>query len=501
MKFYTNVQSYGNNFLIRAYENGKRYKVKEEYQPTLYVPVPKGKSTPYKTIYGQPVAPIKPGTVKDCKAFLKKYENVDGFTVYGNERFVYQYISDMYPEDNIEFDLNKIKVYTIDIETTSEKGFPNISDPEEEILLITIKDLCTKEIITWGRKPFKDTENIPKFSYNYFSDEEYMLKNFLHWWEDPDNIPDIISGWNINFFDIPYLTKRIIRVLGENYSRKLSPWRMVHEGETVDNKTNRTYITFDWVGISSLDYLTLYKKFTYKSQESYSLDHIGEVELDEKKLDHSEYETFKDFYTKNWNKFTQYNIKDVDIVDKLEDKMKLIELAVTVAYSTKVNYNDIFSQVKVWDVTIYNYLKKLNIVIPPRKTSEKDSKYAGAYVKEPIPGKYDWVVSFDLTSLYPSLIMQYNISPETLMEERCPGVSIDKILNKSLNFEKYEGKSICANGTIYDNSKKGIFPEIVESIFNERQFYKKKMLEEKTNLEKIEHEIKQRKLLSNSNNE
>ena len=139
-----------------------------------------------------------------------------------------------------------------------------------------------------------------------------------------------------------------------------------------------------------------------------------------------------DFYTQGWQKFIEYNIIDVELVDRLEDKMKLIELALTMAYDAKVNYADVFYQVRMWDNIIYTYLKKRDIVIPPKNKTKKDEKYAGAYVKEPKPGMYDWVVSFDLNSLYPHLIMQYNISPETLMEEKHPTVNVDKILNKEI---------------------------------------------------------------------
>ena len=162
------------------------------------------------------------------------------------------------------------------------------------------------------------------------------------------------------------------------------------------------------------------------------MDYIASVELGQKKLDHSEFDTFKDFYTKGWQKFVEYNIIDVELVDRLEDKMKLIELALTMAYDAKVNYNDVFYQVRMWDTIIYNYLKKRNIVIPPKNRSQKNEKYAGAYVKEPKPGKYDWVDSFDLNSLYPHLIMQYNISPETIRETRHPSASVERILNDCL---------------------------------------------------------------------
>ena len=174
----------------------------------------------------------------------------------------------------------------------------------------------------------------------------------------------------------------------------------------------------------------------------------------------------------------------MELVDRMEDKMKLIELAITMAYDAKVNYNDVFYQVRMWDAIIYNYLKKRNIVIPPKERSDKDAKYAGAYVKEPIPGKYDWVVSFDLNSLYPHLIMQYNISPETLRETRHPSVTVDKILNQELTFELYKDSAVCANGAMYRKDVRGFLPELMEKIYKDRTIYKKKMLIAKQDYEK-----------------
>ena len=241
---------------------------------------------------------------------------------------------------------------------------------------------------------------------------------------------------------------------------------------------------YDIAGLTTLDYLELYKKFTYKAQESYRLDYIAQVELGQKKLDHSEFNTFKDFYRGNWKKFVDYNIIDVELVDRLEDKMKLIELALTMAYTAKVNYVDVMYQVRMWDTIIYNYLKRRNIVIPPKDRSEKDSKFAGAYVKEPKPGKYDWVVSFDLNSLYPHLIMQYNISPETLVEEKHPSATVDRILEEKLSFEMYKDYAVCANGAMYRKDVKGFLPELMEKMYAERVIFKKRMLVAKQEYEK-----------------
>jgi len=481
MRFYTNVQMVGDHFLVRGYENGRHFATREKFNPTLFVNA--NKKTNYKTLNGDYVEAVKPGSVRDCREFIKKYDGVEGFKIYGNERFIYQYISETYPEEEMKFDINKIKLTTLDIEVASENGFPDVESAAEEILLITIQDYSTKEIITWGQGPFKLTQG--NVYYKQFNNEYDLLNDFINWWMIEENTPEVITGWNSKLYDIPYIVRRLDRILGEKLMKRMSPWGLVTEEETYIS--GRKYISYDIGGISQLDYLDLYKKFTYTNQESYRLDHIANVELGQKKLDHSEFDTFKDFYTKGWQKFVEYNIKDVELVDRLEDKMKLIELALTMAYDAKVNFEDVFYQVRMWDTIIYNYLKRRNIVIPPKEKSDKDSKYAGAYVKEPIPGMYDWVVSFDLNSLYPHLIMQYNISPETLLDEKHPSVTVDKILNQDLTFELYKDKAVCANGAMFRKDVRGFLPELMEKIYEDRTIYKKKMLAAKQEYEKTKN--------------
>jgi len=466
----------GDKFLVRGYDNGEYFQIRDDYQPTLFVS--SNKETNYKTLDGQYVQKIKPGTVRETREFIKQYEFVDNFQVFGNERFIYQYISDKYPQDEVKFDISKIRLYTMDIETKSENGFPDVEAADQEMLLISMQDYNTKEIITWGVGAFKLKQD--NVYYKQFNNEFDLLNDFIQWWIN--NTPDIVTGWNIQMFDIPYLAKRLYRVLGEKTARRLSPWGLVSPKELYIK--GRRNIVYDIGGITQLDYLDLYKKFTYTNRESYRLDYIAQVELGQNKLDHSEHDTFKDFYTNGWQKFVEYNIIDVELVDRLEDKMKLIELALTMAYDAKVNYNDVFYQVRMWDTIIYNYLKKRNIVIPPKLSEQKDEKYAGAYVKEPKPGKYDWVVSFDLNSLYPHLIMQYNISPETLRDARHPTVSVKDILEKNLTFEMYKDSAVCANGAMYCRDKRGFLPELMEKMYNERVIYKKRMLEAKQEYEK-----------------
>ena len=475
MRFYTNVQQVGNEFLVRGYDNGRNFITREQYRPTLFVK--SKKKTKYKTLEGDYVESIQPGYVKDCREFYNKYENVDGFSIYGNDRYVNQFISDNYPEQEIKFDIKKIKLITLDIEVSAEEGFPDVDSCSEEMLTITIQNYSNKNILTWGRKPYTPTQDNVK--YIHCPTEYDLLTSFINFWDKEK--PEIITGWNIQFYDIPYIYGRLSRILGEREARKLSPWNYVREREVVIS--GRKNKVCDVAGIAQLDYLELYKKFTYKAQESYRLDYIAQVELGQKKLDHSEFDTFKDFYRGNWKKFVDYNIIDVELVDRLEDKMKLIELAVTMAYDAKVNFDDVFYQVRMWDNIIYNYLKRRNIVIPPKKRSQKNDKYAGAYVKEPKPGRYDWVVSFDLNSLYPHLIMQYNISPETIRETRHPSASVERILKEEIE-DFNPDYATCANGAQYRKDVKGFLPELMEKMYEERVIFKKRMLAAKQEFEK-----------------
>ena len=468
-RLYSNVTLLGDSILCRGYENGDPVSFKEIIKPTLFVPSPKGK---WKSLTGEKMTPVVQDGARRAREFIEKYKDVNNFEVHGYERFVYQWISEKYP-GQLRFNMSDMKIITIDIEVACENGFPDVEASQEEMLCITIKDLATGKFITWGTREAKvDTE------YRVFWTEQEMLTDFHKWW--CSNTPDIITGWNCNLYDIPYICRRLERVLGEKWQKSLSPWNKVNMREVYIQ--GRRNLAYDILGVSILDYLDLYRKFTYTNQESYRLEHIATVELGEGKLDHSEFENFKDFYTEHWQKFVEYNIKDVDLVDRLEKKMKLLELAITMAYDAKVNFEDVYSQVRMWDTLIYNYLKERKICVPPRQESKKDDKYAGAYVKEPIPGLYDWVVSFDLNSLYPHLIMEYNISPETLVPTRYPSISVDKILNGEIDIDS--DYCVAANGAQYRKDIQGFLPEMMQKIYDERTIYKKKMLIAKSEYEK-----------------
>jgi len=475
MKFYTNVEQAGNNLLVRGYEGGQAFSEKVKFNPTLYLPT--SNFSKWRTLEGQCVEPMKQGTISDAKETIQRYRDVTNMEVYGNTRYLYQYIAEEYPADQVQFDPKQIRVFNVDIETAAENGFPDIETADQEILAISLKDSHTGRIIVFGARPFDNKD--PQVDYLHFRTENGMLQAFLEYWIE--NYPDVITGWNVQLFDIPYIAGRIDRVLGDRYTRFLSPWRLISRREIYIK--GRKQIAYDLPGIATLDYLELYRKFTYSNQESYKLDYICSVELGEKKLDHSEYDTFKEFYQNDWQKFIEYNIHDVRLVDKLDNKMKLLDLAFTMAYDAKVNYEDVFSQVRMWDNYIYVELLKRKIAIPPKKESAtKTEKYAGAYVKEPIPGMYDWVVSFDLNSLYPHLIMQYNISPETLQDARHPAATVDKILDKQVDIDGQF--AVCANGAQYRKDMHGFLPQMMQKMYDERVVFKKKMIAAKKEYEK-----------------
>jgi len=467
MQFYTNVFPFGDKMFVRGYDNGRAFNRKIDFFPTLYVP--SKKDSAWRTLEGTVIDEIKPGTVKETREFVKRYEGVDGFDIFGNTNYVCQYLSDTY-ESDIRFDMEHIRVFSIDIETATEDGFPDIKAANEEVLLITIKDSQSKQIVTFGSRPFENKRSDVK--YIHCKDELHLLKEFVIFWQQ--NYPDVITGWNTEFFDIPYLVKRIDRELGELFSKKLSPWGYINERKTFIKGNEE--IHYDIHGIAHLDYLALYKKFTYQKQESYRLDYIAKEELgDAKKLNPED--NFKDFYTNYWQQFVEYNIHDTELVDRLEDKMRLIELCLTMAYNAKINYEDVFSQVRMWDAIIYNHLRKKKIAIPAKSGSGKDAQFEGAYVKDPLVGLHKWVASFDLNSLYPHLIMQYNISPETLTQEKIP-CTVEKLLNQEVDtdYAKRRDLSLTANGWCYRRDIKGFMPELMEKMYTDRSKFKKQML-------------------------
>ena len=465
MDFYTNVSQRGNYLCVREVKGSKRINSKVRYAPTLFTPVQR--ETGYKTLDGSHVLPTQFFNLYDAKKWVTSHKSQPEL-VYGNTQYPYCYISDEY-EGSINWDIDQILIVTIDIEVQCENGFPNVRIAEEEMLSITIKNHQNKKIVVWGIGEF--STNRDDVTYIQCESETHLFKEFLVFWEKHQ--PDVITGWNTEFFDIPYICNRIKKLFGEDEIKRLSPWDDVREREIY--KMGRSHQTYIISGVAALDYFDLYRKFTYTAQESYRLDHIAKVELGESK-EGNPFDTFREWYTKDFQSFIEYNIQDVEIVDRLEDKMKLIELCLTMAYDGKVNYIDVLGSVRYWDVLIYNHLRKQKIVIPQKTSNEKVEQYEGAYVKDPQVGMHNWVMSFDLNSLYPHLIMQYNISPETLIPncEKVDGL-VDKILEgKATNTTNH---CMTPNGAFFRKDKRGFLPELMENMYNDRVKYKKLMLQ------------------------
>ena len=475
MNFYKNVIEHKGKLLVRGIKDGKEYQEKVNYKPTFYSITQE--QSEYKTLEGQNLKPIQFDSIDASRRF-KRDVATSNSPIYGLERYHYQYIGKNFPND-VEWSKDKIKIFTLDIETTCENGFPDVENPQEQLLCITVKNQSNKQILTWGVGDFKtDREDV---TYVKCKTESHLIMEFMKFWMK--NYPDVITGWNTKFFDLPYLMNRIKMIAGDKVINKMSPWHLVRREEiTVMGRPQTVYTLY---GTVMLDYFDLYKWFIPTKQESYKLDYIGQVELGEGK-DDSPYDTFKDWYTNDFQSFVDYNIQDVEIVDKLEDKLGLIELALTIAYESKVNYDDIFSQVRVWDTLIANHLMSKKICVPPREDHVKESKYEGAYVKEPLEGMHKWVVSFDINSLYPHIIVQYNISPEKILGVKSQGISVNNLLygKAKLGYLKTEGACIAPNGATFKNDNQGFLPEMIETMYKERVIYKKRMLKAKKEYQK-----------------
>jgi DNA polymerase elongation subunit (family B) len=388
----------------------------------------------------------------------------------------------------IDWDINHVSIAVIDIEVGSENGFPDPYQANEPITAICVKYLNGVATV-FGCGEFRnDREDV---IYTKCDDEYDLCKKFLAFWSE--NCPDVISGWNVKFFDIPYLVNRITKILGDDDVKKLSPWNYINSRKAVVN--NRELIAYEFTGVSTLDYIELYRWYAPggKSQESYRLDNISQVELGEGKISYDEFDNLHQLYRLDYQKFIEYNIKDVELIFKLENKLKLIELGLTLAYDTKTNYEDIFAQTRMWDSLIYNYLLDKKIIVPPKVVKSKTAAFEGAYVKDPQVGMHNYVASFDLNSLYPHLMMQYNISPETLVEPHdytpemrqiiSSGVSVDKLLLKEVNLSNMSGVTITPNGQFFSTTKKGFLPQMLEEMYVDRSKFKKMMIQAKKDYE------------------
>ena len=493
LQFYTNVSRYGNQILLRGYDHGRRIEKKIKYEPILFTST--NLKTNWKALDGTPVGVANAGkrfeSMRAANEYVTANKGVSGKTIYGNTKYIPAFINDYYP-GNIEFNRSTINVATIDIEVASDDGFPEPEKADHKVISIAMKSNIGETYYVWGLGDYDVEQSYMKENlvvYRKFDREDDLLINFITHWSSQQHSPDVVTGWNTRFFDIPYLVNRINRMLGEAYVKRLSPWGMVDRQEVT--KMGRTQTAYELKGISQLDYLDLFKKFgySYGPQESYKLDHIAHVVLGEKKLSYEEYSNLHTLYKHNHQKFIDYNIKDVELVDRIEDKLGLITLCMTMAYKGGVNYNDTFGTTLIWDTIIYRKLFANNIVVPFIEDKTK-SAYPGGFVKDPHVGIHDNIVSFDLNSLYPSIIMQYNMSPETIANGEITQFDIENVLTQSSRPDN-RGKALAANGQYFNTDRPGIVPFIIDEMYKERVDIKQQMINAQKELEKVDKNDKQ----------
>jgi DNA polymerase elongation subunit (family B) len=509
--FYTNAQSIGGSILYRGVKHGKRIKARIDYAPSLYIP--SKKVTSYTNLNGEYLERKEFDGIREARDYIKKFDDVAGAVkIHGQTRFEYAYIADQH-EGMVDWDQEKIHVGVIDIEVGSENGFPDPYEANEPITAIAYKRLGNPYTFVWGCGDFDkaDKKELENVVYVKCRDEWTLCKKFIQFWQE--NTPDALTGWNTKFFDVPYIVNRFRRILGEDEMKKLSPWNYISERKTKIN--GREMTAYGFLGVEQLDYIELYKWYAPggKSQESYRLDNIANVELGDRKLSYDEYDNLHDLYKRNFQLFIEYNIKDVELIERLEDKLKLVELALTLAYDTKCNYEDVFAQTRMWDSMTYSYLFGKGIIVPPREIKEKDAAFEGAYVKVPQIGQHDWVASFDLNSLYPHLMMQYNISPETLIEPKdytdemreiiSAGVNVEKLLKKEVDTSKLTNATLTPNGQFFRTDIQGFLPKMLEDMYEDRKKFKKMMLkaqQEKENETDKSKKYELEKLIARYNN-
>ena len=498
--FYTYVNQVGNQILHRWIdEDGQRRSELTDFAPTLYVPV-HGNDAPFRGIRKEKLAPVEQDSIKGAREYIKQYEDISNFPIYGNTNWWAQFIQEEY-EGDVDWDLSKLVVANLDIEVLmNDPENPGLNPVENPIDAVNRVTAITVEVddtyVVFGSKQYPGEPPLGAKHF-YFETEEELLVGFLQYWRNLE--PDVVTGWNINYFDIPYLVGRIRDKLGGEMVNLLGPTAAKYTKRVINIRefSNGNGVDISILGLSCLDYLEMYKKFTYKMRERYSLDFIAYAELGQNKLDYSEYGNLDALYEQDYKKYIDYNIKDVELIRRLDNKLNLMMLVMTLTYMCHIRHEDVFSQVRMWDTLIYNKLLEDNIVIPPKGDFHKDEKYEGAYVRDPKTGMHDWVVSFDLNSLYPHLIMQYNISPEMLVDRPFDDkmhFSINDLVNGTADTEflKNEQLSMTANKAFFQREEQGFLAGMMEHLYNQRKTVKKGMLQAESEVEIIKGILKDR---------
>lgn len=498
--FYTNVREIDDKLLFIGYQDNKRVVKSIDYKPEFFVRTKDINVSTHKDIFGNPLVVKKFESLKHAKRYIYNNKDVGNFQLYGSTNYAGQFISRIFTNE-VEYNFDVIRKFYVDIETWSKDEFPDADLASQPITLITVYDSYTKKKYSWGTKPF--SLSIPNHEYFEYSidTESKMLLNFIAWWKL--NYPDIVTGWNSREYDIKYIVNRITNLLGDASVASLSPWGIV-QPKKIQNKRFgiiKEVQIYDIFGIADLDYLDLYKKYYPTGEVQYSLDYISNKHLKRNKVKYKG--TLHELYEKDYDKYVVYNLEDVDLVVSLDEKLKYLALIVEISYAGFVpSYMDALGTTRFWETLIYHHLYQQKI-IPSIKgqNQDKTEKYDGGYVKDPLPNMYQWIVSFDVTSLYPSIIRTLNIGAETLVNEKL-SVSVESLLSRTVDnsYALQNNYSLSGNGNYYRRDKKSFFAELMEKLFNKRKHYNGlKKTATNDDLEKI-YDIKQYalKILINS---
>lgn len=404
--------------------------------------------------------------------------------VFENLNVQQQFLIDTFWKTNEDPEFNKhpLKVFFIDIETYSPDTFPTPSNPEHPINIITVYDTLTKRFTTFGLHPFsKKKENC---SYYHCKTERELLEKFITFFEL--DYPDILSGWNSEFFDLPYIVNRITKILGEENTKRLSPVGYIRP-ITFTGKFGREQVHWHIEGISCVDYLDIYKRFCQVLRESYKLDAIGETELNEHKIDYGD-TNLASLADDNWDLFVEYNIQDVNLLVRLEEKLQYLELLRMIAYAGLTTFEGALGSLSVITGLCVIRAHHRDRKIPTfKKGKESDEQNAGAYVGEPVKGFQEHIVSFDANSLYPNVMITLNLSPETkvatIIDKTDSEVTLRHVNGQTyklsipnfLKFVEKEKIAISKAKVLFSQKEKGIIPETVDHYYTKRVVLKKQL--------------------------
>ena len=504
--WYINAKAKGNDILLTyVAEDEVRYARIPNYKPTLYIESADPNSRYTELVSGVRLQPKQFDSIKAANQAIRDARDNPHFKLYGNRNFANTFINDNFTDLETSYDVNKIRGFILDIECPADRGFPEPAEAKWPINCMCIYDNITDKYNVWGLNEYNIKTYVDKLVeggveaekvvYKDFKElgEVEMLNDVITYWEN--NYPAYHSGWNSSSFDLPYMCNRFRR-LGLDINR-LSPWgtTIIRDDEYNGRITQNVIID----GIADFDYLELYKKNRFVNRESYKLGDIAHIELGTEKVDYSAVaDDLRTLHKKDWDLYATYNVIDVAIVKRLEDKFGYFAITLAVAYYAGINYDDVASPVKTWENIFYRELTPKGVILPPKKNNEK-VPFEGGYVKPPQVGKHRWVCSFDLNSLYPHLIMGWNISPETLTPIVIPDVNVDTMTERMEYMRPDQDLAVAPSGNTFIRTHLGVAGVQMEKLYKERKSIKREMLVHEQDVEELKagrtekmHEFKER---------